>query len=75
MIISSWDELANEGAESGVWTHLVLDEKLDTLNGSGSGLRDGGGDTTHCDTLDIDLGSIDVASIGRRDRAVDNRRD
>jgi hypothetical protein len=28
-------------------TNLVLDEKLDTLNGSSSGLRDGGGDTTH----------------------------
>jgi hypothetical protein len=27
--------------------YLVLDEELDTLNGSGSGLRDGGGDTTH----------------------------
>lgn len=29
-------------------TYLVLDEELDTLNGSSSGLRDGGGDTTHC---------------------------
>lgn len=29
--------------------YLVLDEKLDTLDGSGSGLRDGGGDTTHCE--------------------------
>jgi hypothetical protein len=28
-------------------TNLVLDEKLDTLNGSSSGLRDGGGNTTH----------------------------
>jgi sarcosine oxidase delta subunit len=27
--------------------YLVLDEKLDTLDGSGSGLRDGGGNTTH----------------------------
>lgn len=26
---------------------LVLDEKLDTLDGSGGSLRDGGGDTTH----------------------------
>lgn len=26
---------------------LVLDEELDTLDGSGSGLRDGGGNTTH----------------------------
>jgi hypothetical protein len=29
-------------------TYLILDEKLDTLNRSSSGLRDGGGDTTHC---------------------------
>lgn len=29
-------------------SYLVLDEELDTLNGSGSGLRDGGRDTTHC---------------------------
>lgn len=28
-------------------TYLVLDEKLDTLNGSGGGLGDGGRDTTH----------------------------
>jgi hypothetical protein len=28
-------------------TYLVLDEELDTLDGSGSGLRDSGGDTTH----------------------------
>ena len=28
--------------------YLVLDEELDTLDGGGSGLRDGGGDTTHC---------------------------
>lgn len=27
--------------------YLVLDEKLDTLDGSGSGLGDGGGNTTH----------------------------
>lgn len=34
-----------------VWTawntYLVLDEKLDTLDGSGGGLGDGGRDTTH----------------------------
>lgn len=30
-----------------VATDLVLDEKLDTLDGSGSSLRDGGGNTTH----------------------------
>lgn len=28
-------------------TYLVLDEKLDTLDGSGGGLGDGGRDTTH----------------------------
>lgn len=31
-------------------TYLVLDEELDTLDGSGGGLRDGGRDTTHCDS-------------------------
>lgn len=31
-----------------VTTYLVLNEKLDALDGSSSGLRDGGGDTTHC---------------------------
>jgi len=30
-------------------TYLVLDEQFDTLNGGGGGLRDGGGNTTHCD--------------------------
>lgn len=30
-----------------VVTYLVLDEKLDTLDRSGSGLGDSGGDTTH----------------------------
>jgi len=33
---------------SHVSTYLVLDEELDTLDGGGGGLRDGGGDTTHC---------------------------
>jgi hypothetical protein len=33
---------------NGLGTHLVLDEELDTLDGSGRGLGDGGGDTTHC---------------------------
>lgn len=28
-------------------TYLVLDEELDTLDGSGGGLGDGGRDTTH----------------------------
>jgi hypothetical protein len=36
-----------------VFTNLVLDEKLDTLNGSSSGLRDGGGNTTHCDEVSV----------------------
>jgi hypothetical protein len=41
-----------------VSTNLVLDEKLDTLNGSGSGLRDGSGNTTHCD--DVSSCVVDV---------------
>ena len=32
-------------------SYLILDEKLDTLDRSGSGLRDGGGDTTHWSML------------------------
>lgn len=28
--------------------YLILDQELDTLNGSSGGLRDGGRDTTHC---------------------------
>ncbi len=28
-------------------TYLILDEKLDSLNGGGCGFRDGGGDTTN----------------------------
>jgi hypothetical protein len=36
-------------------TCLVLDKKLDTLNGSGGGLGDGGGDTTHCRYVSIDV--------------------
>ena len=50
------DATRPKGAESssrltdcwGANTYLVLDEKLDTLNGSSSGLRDGSGNTTHC---------------------------
>jgi hypothetical protein len=39
-----------------VSTNLVLDEELDTLDGSGGSLRDGGGDTTHCyPKLDIGI--------------------
>jgi hypothetical protein len=29
-------------------TYLILDQELDTLDGSSCGLGDGGGDTTHC---------------------------
>ena len=29
-------------------TYLVLNQELDTLNGSSSGLGDGGRNTTHC---------------------------
>lgn len=32
---------------------LVLDQELDTLDGSSGGLRDGGRDTTHCETISI----------------------
>ena len=42
------DRLMNGGL-----TNLVLDEQLDTLNGGGSGLRDGGGNTTHCELVSI----------------------
>ena len=34
-------------------TYLVLDKKLDTLNWSGSGLGDSGGDTSHCDVVSM----------------------
>jgi hypothetical protein len=29
-------------------TYLILDKKLDTLDGSSGGLGDGSGNTTHC---------------------------
>ena len=35
-------------AKMAVETNLVLNEELDTLDGSGGSLGDGGGDTTHC---------------------------
>jgi hypothetical protein len=35
-------------AKLAVGTNLVLDEELDTLDGSGGSLGDGGRDTTHC---------------------------
>jgi hypothetical protein len=41
---------------------LVLDQKLDTLNGSGGGLRDGGGNTTHWGSLSVL--SIDIVDVG-----------
>ena len=41
-------EAGGERAQSTKKAYLVLDEKLDTLDGSGGGLRDGGRDTTHC---------------------------
>lgn len=31
--------------------YLILDQKLDTLDGSSSSFRDGGRDTTHCDKV------------------------
>jgi len=34
-------------------TYLILDQELDTLNGSGCGLGDGSGDTTHCDKASV----------------------
>lgn len=34
-----------------VRTYLVLDQELDTLDGSSSGLGDSGGNTTHCDQV------------------------
>jgi hypothetical protein len=37
-----------------LWTHLILNEELDTLNGCGGGLGDGGGDTTHYYGVSID---------------------
>ncbi|KAI6762852.1 hypothetical protein HG530_008832 [Fusarium avenaceum] len=39
--------LVTEFERSPSETNLVLDEELDTLNGSGGSLRDGGGNTTH----------------------------
>lgn len=34
-------------------TNLVLDQELDTLDGGSSGLRDSGGNTTHCSSVSI----------------------
>lgn len=50
-------------------TYLVLDEELDTLNGGGSGLRDGGGNTTHCRMLlALHLGILENFPGSYRDR-------
>lgn len=46
MIVEAFGVFQEMGV--GVDTYLVLDEKLDALNGSGGSLRDGGGNTTHC---------------------------
>lgn len=42
-----YDAMGNEIVWTAGNTYLVLDEKLDTLDGSGGGLGDGGRDTTH----------------------------
>jgi hypothetical protein len=59
VLIGSSITLRPRGTSMGRWrldgddtarriSYLVLDQKLDTLNGSGGSLRDGGGNTTHC---------------------------
>lgn len=40
-------ETIDKNGDPWIGTYLVLDEELDTLNGGSSGLRDGGGNTTH----------------------------
>jgi hypothetical protein len=39
---------ARAGWQESEKTYLVLDQELDTLNGSSSSLGDGGRNTTHC---------------------------
>lgn len=42
---------ASKELENSCWrqiTYLILDQELDTLNGSSGSLGDGGGNTTHC---------------------------
>jgi len=52
-------------AKLAVKTNLVLDEELDTLDGSGSSLGDGGRDTTHCYPM-LANGSLFPSSYRRR---------
>jgi hypothetical protein len=52
-------------AKLAVKTNLVLDEELDTLDGSGGSLGDGGGDTTHCCPM-LANGSLFPSSYQRR---------
>jgi len=47
---------------------LVLDEELDALNGGSSGLRDGGGNTTHQEVDNEALQGLLVGCIGRTDK-------
>lgn len=52
---------------------LVLDEELDTLNGGSSGLRDGGGDTTHQEVDNEALREQLVNCAERKDKLADAR--
>lgn len=49
---------------------LVLDEELDTLNGGSSGLRDGGGNTTHQEVDNEALKQLLVSYSRRTDKLV-----
>lgn len=47
-----------------LFTNLVLDQELDTLDGGSSGLGDSGGNTTHCES--VSTGDLnDVESLQR----------
>jgi hypothetical protein len=50
-------------------TNLVLDEELDTLDGGGGSLGDGGGDTTHCCPMLAIVSLVSRALIGAGTRA------
>jgi hypothetical protein len=52
---------------------LVLDEELDALNGGSSGLRDGGGDTTHQEVDNEALGWLLVDCAEGTDKLADAR--